>query len=46
MGNLGNASDMIGAGYGALNQEYQIAKYAVTIGQYTAFLNVVAATDA
>jgi formylglycine-generating enzyme len=44
-GDPGNANDTIGAGYGAVNYEYQIGKYAVTIGQYTAFLNAVAATD-
>jgi formylglycine-generating enzyme len=45
VGDLGNANDTIGPGYGAVNYEYQIGKYAVTIGQYTAFLNAVAATD-
>ena len=45
VGNPGNANDTIGAGYGAVNYEYQIGKYAVTIGQYTAFLNAVAVTD-
>jgi formylglycine-generating enzyme required for sulfatase activity len=45
VGNPGNANDTIGAGYGAVNYEYQIGKYDVTIGQYTDFLNAVAATD-
>jgi formylglycine-generating enzyme required for sulfatase activity len=45
VGNPGNANDTIGAGYGGVNYSYQIGKYAVTIGQYTAFLNAVAATD-
>ena len=43
VGNLGNANDT--TGYGAVNYEYQIGKYDVTIGQYTAFLNAVAKTD-
>ena len=37
VGNAGNASDS--NGYGAVAYEYQIGKYDVTIGQYTAFLN-------
>jgi formylglycine-generating enzyme required for sulfatase activity len=45
VGNPGNANDTIGAGYGAVNYEYQIGKYDVTIGQYTDFLNAVAKTD-
>jgi sulfatase modifying factor 1 len=40
VGNAGNAADI--TGYGAVNYEYQIGKYEVTIGQYTAFLNTVA----
>ena len=43
VGNAGNAADT--TGYGAVAYEYQIGKYDVTIGQYTAFLNAVAATD-
>ncbi len=43
VGNPGNANDT--NGYGVVNYEYQIGKYAVTIGQYTAFLNAVATTD-
>ena len=45
VGNPGNASDTIGAGFGAVSYEYLIGKYAVTIGQYTSFLNAVAVTD-
>ncbi|MCY3016652.1 MAG: SUMF1/EgtB/PvdO family nonheme iron enzyme [Planctomycetota bacterium] len=37
VGNAGNANDT--TGYGAVAYEYQIGKYDVTIGQYTAFLN-------
>ncbi|MEN9667145.1 MAG: hypothetical protein RLZZ326_3508 [Planctomycetota bacterium] len=45
VGNAGNANDT-GAGLiGAVAYDYQIGKYDVTIGQYTAFLNAVAATD-
>jgi formylglycine-generating enzyme len=43
VGDPGNAADT--TGYGAVNYEYQIGKYDVTIGQYTAFLNAVATTD-
>jgi hypothetical protein len=43
VGNANNANDT--TGYGAVNYDYQIGKYDVTIGQYTAFLNAVAATD-
>ena len=43
VGNPGNANDT--TGYGAVNYLYSIGKYDVTIGQYTAFLNAVAATD-
>lgn len=45
VGNPGNANDTGGACYGAVNYEYQIGKYAVMVGQDTAFLNGVAATD-
>jgi sulfatase modifying factor 1 len=49
VGNAGNASDTrVGVktfGYGSVAYDYQIGKYDVTIGQYTAFLNAVAATD-
>ena len=43
VGNAGNAADT--TTYGAVNYEYQIGKYDVTIRQYTAFLNAVATTD-
>ena len=43
VGNQGNANDT--TGYGAVNYDYQIGKYHVTIGQYTEFLNAVAKTD-
>jgi len=49
VGNAGNAGDTRTGfntfGYGAVAYNYQIGKYDVTIGQYTAFLNAVAATD-
>ena len=49
VGNAGNGSDTrVGAntfGKGAVAYDYQIGKYHVTIGQYTAFLNAVAADD-
>ena len=41
VGNPGNANDTGGTGNGAVNYSYQIGKYDVTIGQYTAFLNAV-----
>jgi len=44
VGNAGNANDTAG-GYGSVAYDYQIGKFDVTIGQYTAFLNAVAATD-
>ena len=43
VGNAGNAADT--TGYGAVGYEFNIGKYEVTIGQYTTFLNAVAATD-
>ncbi len=43
VGNPGNAND--DTGYGGVAYEYQIGKYEVTAGQYTEFLNAVAATD-
>jgi len=45
VGNPGNANDTGGTFNGAVNYEYQIGKYDVTIGQYTAFLNAVAYVD-
>ncbi len=43
VGNAGNTNDT--TGFGGVNYPYQIGKYDVTIGQYTDFLNAVAATD-
>ena len=43
IGDAGNAADL--AGSGAVAGEFSIGKYEVTIGQYTAFLNAVAAAD-
>jgi hypothetical protein len=51
IGNPGNAPDTAvmtvdgSTGYGAVGYNYRIGKYDVTVGQYTAFLNAVAATD-
>jgi len=46
VGNPGNAPDpATGRQYGAVNYIYNIGTYDVTTGQYTAFLNAVAATD-
>jgi len=46
VGNAGNGNDpATGNLYGAVAYDYQIGRYAVTIGQYTAFLNAVATTD-
>ena len=44
VGNPGNPYDPE-TGYGGVAYEYQIGKYEVTAGQYTEFLNAVAATD-
>ena len=41
VGDAGNAADT--TGYGAVASEFAIGKYEVTIGQYTTFLNSVAA---
>ncbi len=43
VGNINNAAD--GTGYGSVGYTYNIGKYEVTAGQYTEFLNKVAATD-
>ena len=43
VGNAGNVND--GTGYGGVSDVYQISTYEVTAGQYTEFLNSVAATD-
>ena len=45
IGNPGNFSDPHGGGHGGVAYTYNIAKYEVTAGQYTAFLNAVAETD-
>jgi formylglycine-generating enzyme len=44
VGNAGNPNDPA-TGLGRVNYDYGISKYEVTIGQYVAFLNAVAATD-
>lgn len=44
--NLDNADDIHGSGYGSVSYAYGIGTHEVTAGQYTAFLNAVAATDA
>jgi formylglycine-generating enzyme required for sulfatase activity len=44
VGNAGNAADST-TGYGSVSEDYQIGTYEVTAGQYTEFLNAVAATD-
>ncbi|MCC6320147.1 MAG: SUMF1/EgtB/PvdO family nonheme iron enzyme [Phycisphaerales bacterium] len=43
VGNTGNSANAYGRG--AVGYTYRIGKYEVTAGQYTAFLNAVAATD-
>ena len=45
VGNPGNADDTHGDGYGGVDYTYNMGKYEVTAGQYTEFLNAVAATD-
>ena len=45
VGNPGNAADTYGDGCGAVDYTYNIGTYEVTAGQYTVFLNSVAATD-
>jgi formylglycine-generating enzyme required for sulfatase activity len=46
VGNPGNAADpFTGSQYGSVPYTYQMGKYDVTVGQYTAFLNAVAKTD-
>jgi sulfatase modifying factor 1 len=44
VGNPGNAADP-STGFGSVAYSYNIGEYDVTAGQYTAFLNAVAATD-
>jgi formylglycine-generating enzyme required for sulfatase activity len=47
VGNPGNAGDVQQQGvFGAVDHVYDIGKYEVTAGQYAAFLDAVAATDA
>jgi formylglycine-generating enzyme required for sulfatase activity len=43
VGNSGNANDS--TGYGAVGYDFYMGKYEVTLNQYTAFLNAVAAAD-
>ena len=51
VGNPNNPADTeimttdLTSGYGTVGYDYQIGKYEVTAGQYTAFLNAVAKTD-
>src|SRR5262245_44176206 len=46
IGDVGNPNDpTTGNLYGGVSYAYSIGKYEVTVGQYTAFLNAVAATD-
>jgi formylglycine-generating enzyme required for sulfatase activity len=46
IGNPGNANDpATGNSFGGVAYSYSIGKYDVTVGQYTAFLNAVAAND-
>ncbi len=47
VGNPGNPADTRYAtpGYGSVDYTYNIGKYEVTVGQYAAFLNAVAAVD-
>jgi uncharacterized delta-60 repeat protein len=51
VGDLGNPADTVaatntpGVYFGRVDHAYQIGKYEVTLAQYTAFLNAVAATD-
>jgi formylglycine-generating enzyme required for sulfatase activity len=44
VGNAGNNAELL-TGHGAVRYEYEIGKYEVTIGQYSTFLNAVAASD-
>jgi formylglycine-generating enzyme required for sulfatase activity len=43
VGNPGNPADT--TGWGRVDYEYEIGKYEVTAGQYTVFLNAIAASD-
>lgn len=44
VGQAGNAAD-VDTGYGSVGYDYRISKFEITLGQYTAFLNAVAASD-
>jgi sulfatase modifying factor 1 len=44
-GNQADATNPVTPTIGAIGYSYSIGKYDVTVGQYTAFLNAVAATD-
>jgi sulfatase modifying factor 1 len=44
VGDKGNAADTL-TGYGSVAYDYNMGKYEVTAGQYTAFLNAKAVTD-
>jgi formylglycine-generating enzyme required for sulfatase activity len=45
IGNVNNANDTRGDGYGGVDYQYSIGKYEVTAGQYAEFLNAVAGVD-
>lgn len=45
VGNPGNVADSRYGGFGSVGYTYNIGKYEVTAGQYTAFLNAVAGVD-
>src|SRR4051794_32076880 len=46
VGDPGNPNDSsTGNSFGSVSRAYNIGKYEVTVGQYTVFLNAVAATD-
>lgn len=45
VGNPGNAPAPVAGSPGQVNYVFQIGKYEITAGQYTAFLNAVASTD-
>lgn len=45
VGDVGNADDTHGNGFGGVDYVYQISKHEVTNAQYTEFLNAVAAAD-
>jgi formylglycine-generating enzyme len=45
VGDAGNVADFANSSRGNVNYAYNIGKFEVTIGQYTSFLNAVAAND-